>query len=236
MKTLVIDDSRLAREGLVRMLRADTRLEIIGSAANAEQARKLIAEQRPDLLFLDIHMPGESGFELLQSLDYAPRVIFTTAHSEYAINSFDYHTVDYLLKPISQERLVLAVSKLDRKPLKEETEATPLALDSQIFVKDGEQCYLIKTHSISVVESCKNHARLFFDDQTAFVRKSLNQIDQRLPSPPFFRASRQIIVNLDLVSALDSSVSEGYEITMKNGRVVEVSRRNAARLREILSL
>lgn len=236
MKTLVIDDSRLAREGLVRMLEELTGLSVIGSAADAEQARKLIAEHRPDLLFLDIHMPVESGFDLLESLDYAPQVIFTTAHSEYAINSFDYHTVDYLLKPISQERLASAVSKLDQVPPKEQRDSSLLGLKSQLLIKDGDQCHLIRVHSIRLIESCKNHSRLFFDHRAAFVKKSLNQIDQRLPSPPFFRANRQVIVNLDQVSAIDSAINDGYEITMSDGRVVEVSRRNAARLRELLSL
>lgn len=236
MKTLVIDDSRLAREGLVRMLRDHTILDVIGSAAGADQARKLIDEHRPDLLFLDIQMPGESGFELLESLNYMPRVIFTTAYAEYAINSFDYHTVDYLLKPISQERLVEAVSKLDRKPLRDQDDITPLSLSSRIFVKDGDRCYLIKACSIRIIECCKNHARLFFGNKTVFVKKSLNQLDHRLPSPPFFRASRQTIVNLDFVGAIESSINDGYDITMEDGKVVEVSRRNAARLRELLSL
>lgn len=236
MKALVVDDSRLARDGLVRMLSSHSELEIIGSAADAEQARLLVAEHRPDLLFLDIHMPLESGFELLESLDYTPRVIFTTAYSEYAIHSFDYHTVDYLLKPISQERLMLAISKLDKKPVAEPHNIAPLALGSQIFVKDGDHCCLIQTRSISVVESCKNYARLFFDDRNAFVKKSLNQIEQRLPSPPFFRASRQFIVNLNSVRSIDNTINDGYEITMNDGRVVAVSRRNATRLREQLSL
>lgn len=236
MKTLVVDDSRLAREGLVKMISSHTALEVVGSAADAEQARLLIAEHRPELLFLDIHMPLESGFDLLQSLDYAPRVIFTTAYSEYAMNSFDYHTVDYLLKPISQERLMLAIAKLEQTPKEKPEDAAPLDLESQIFVKDGDRCYLIKTRSISVIESCKNYSRLFFDDRAAFVKKPLNQIDQRLPSPPFFRASRQVIVNLNCVRSIDSAVNDGYEITMGNGKTVAVSRRNAMRLRELLSL
>ncbi len=237
MKTLVIDDSRLAREGLVRMLKAHAKtIDVIGSAAGADQARTFISEHRPDLLFLDIHMPAESGFELLESLDYSPQVIFTTAYTEHAIHSFDYQTVDYLLKPISQDRLARAIAKLGQKPVEIPDHATPLAIDSQIFVKDGDLCYLIKVGSIGVVECCRNHTRFFFGDGSAFVKKSLNQVDQRLPSPPFFRVNRQTIVNLNLVSAIDSSINEGYEVTMNDGKVVEVSRRNGARLRELLSI
>ena len=112
MKALVIEDSRLAREGLVRLLCAHPAVEVAGQAEDVATALPLIAAHRPDVLFLDIHMPGASGFDLLEQLDYTPRVVFTTAYSEHAIRSFDYHTVDYLLKPISAERLAVAIEKL----------------------------------------------------------------------------------------------------------------------------
>src|SRR5690606_32211727 len=112
MKALVVEDSRLAREGLVRMLQQFPELALVGQADHPQTALQLINEHKPEVIFLDIHMPGESGFDLLEKLDYTPRIIFTTAYSEYAIRSFDYHAVDYLLKPISQERLEKAVQKL----------------------------------------------------------------------------------------------------------------------------
>ena len=116
MKAIVVEDSRLAREGLVRMLGAFPEIEVVGQAEHPDSALVLIAAARPDVIFLDIHMPGATGFELLAALDYLPRIVFTTAYSEYAIRSFDYNTVDYLLKPISHERLATAVRKLCGQP------------------------------------------------------------------------------------------------------------------------
>src|SRR5690606_10144838 len=119
--------------------------------------------------FLDIHMPGESGFDLLEKLDYMPRIIFTTAYSEYAIKSFDYYAVDYLLKPISHERLAVAIRKLTSGAEQSSREIKlPLDITSQIFVKDGEKCYLVALHDIRYFESCKNYIRIFFNDNSAF--------------------------------------------------------------------
>lgn len=245
MKTLVIEDSRLAREGLIGMLSQHPSLDIIGEAKNAEEALTIIQKESPDLLFLDIHMPGDSGFDLLEKLDYTPRIIFTTAYSKYAIQSFDHHTIDYLLKPISRERLSTAIDKLasdtrtnqntEQRVEKEERESG-LELTSRIFVKDGDNCHLIKVETIDYCESCKNYVQLFFEGKKAFVKKSLNQIEQRLPQQVFFRANRQFIVNLQSVTSITESVGDGYEVTMKDGKVLEISRRNATRLKEVLSV
>lgn len=241
MKTLVVEDSRLAREGLMRMLSKYPSLQLAGAAEDADTARKMIAEQRPELLLLDIHMPGETGFELLESLDYEPKIIFTTAYSEYAIKSFDFHTVDYLLKPVSEERLALAIEKLTQikntLAKSEASSAEPtLTMDSRIFVKDGDRCHLVELASIDYIESCKNYVRLFFSGEKVFVKKSLNQVEQRVPAHSFFRANRQYLINLHAIRAIEEAVQDGYEVTMKDGRVIEMSRRNAARLKEVLSL
>lgn len=241
MKAIVVEDSRLAREGLMNMLRGFAELQIVGDADHPVSALKLIQEVKPEVIFLDIHMPGESGFDLLEKLDYMPRIIFTTAYSEYAIRSFDYHAVDYLLKPISQERLALAINKLtashdtanhetgrnDTKP--------PLDISSQIFIKDGEKCHLVALDSIRYFESCKNYVRVFFNEHNAFIKKSLNQIEERLPAKYFFRVNRQYIVNLQAIASIQESISDGYEITMDDGKQIEVSRRNASELKELLS-
>ena len=236
MKAIVVEDSRLAREGLIKMLQAHPELEVLGSADHPSSALALIQEQRPDVIFLDIHMPGESGFDLLEKLDYLPKVIFTTAYSEYAIRSFDFNTVDYLLKPISDDRLKIAIDKLciatediasSPKP--------PLDIHSRMFVKDGEKCHLIPLESIRYFESCKNHVRIFFNKDNAFVKKSLNSIEERLPKKYFFRANRQYVVNLHAIINIEEAINDGYEITMNDGKSLEVSRRNAVELKELLS-
>jgi two-component system LytT family response regulator len=238
MKAIVVEDSRLAREGLVRMLGAFPELEVVGQADHPDSALTLIKATRPDVIFLDIHMPGASGFDLLAALDYLPRIVFTTAYAEYAIRSFDYNTVDYLLKPISHERLELAVRKLSGEPQNEEEADArpPLDIDSKIFVKDGERCHLVTLSAIRYIESCKNYVRIYFGDERAYVKKSLNNVADRLPPNVFFRASRQCIINLQEIRAIEESISLGYDVTMNDGKVIEISRRNAAELKELLSL
>jgi len=245
IRALVIEDSRLAREGLVRMLAEfGDQIDVLGQAENAKNALVLIEQLRPELLFLDIHMPGEDGFALLEKLDYTPRIVFTTAYSEYAIRSFDFNTVDYLLKPISPLRLARALAKLSGEQDSEpgSTSAKPsLDINSKIFIKDGDYCYLVALSSIIYIESCKNYVRAFFPDgaggaiKNAYVKKSMNQIEERLPGTVFFRASRQYLVNLQAIRSIEESISDGFEVTMLDGKRLEISRRNAGKLKDLLS-
>jgi two-component system LytT family response regulator len=240
MKAIVVEDSRLAREGLVRMLGTFPELDVVGQADHPTTALELIEQTRPDVIFLDIHMPGATGFELLEQLDYTPRIVFTTAYSDYAIRSFDYNTVDYLLKPISQERLAQAVHKLCASPDQSDSDSAndrkpPLEITSKIFVKDGERCHLVSLDAIQYIESCKNYVQIFFGEQKAYVKKSLNNIEERLPKKAFFRASRQHIINLQAIRKIEESMSDGYKVTMNDGKVIDISRRNATELKELLS-
>lgn len=238
MKAVVVEDSRLAREGLVRMLQAFPEIDVIGQADHPGTALALMRESRPDVVFLDIHMPGATGFDLLERLDYAPRVIFTTAYSEHAIRSFDFHTVDYLLKPISMERLAVAVGKLtgDSGAAQEDEAQKPeLEFSSRIFIKDGDRCHLVSLDSIHYIESCKNYVQVFFGGKSAYVKKSLNSLEARLPRKFFFRANRQHIVNLQSIVRIEESMNLGYDVTLTGGKVLEISRRNATELKELLS-
>ncbi len=248
MRAVVIEDSRLARQGLIRMLEQHPAITVVGQAEHPQEAREVIAAERPDLLFLDIHMPGESGFDLLESLDYTPRIIFTTAYARYAVQSFEHNTVDYLVKPISQERLASAIRKLGAGQADEAGSALaepPLDINSRIFVKDNDRCFLIPLRRIQYVESCRNYVRIAFMDDApgrtpgmahAFVKKPLNLVEERLPAACFFRASRQFVVNLNAIASIDVAVNDGYELTMHDRKVIEVSRRSAARLKDMLSL
>jgi len=233
VKAIVVEDSRLAREGLLRMLGEFKELELVGAADHPDSALQLITEKRPELIFLDIHMPGQSGFDLLDRLDYIPQVIFTTAYSEYAYRSFDYSPVDYLLKPISPERLASAIDKLSVNENIETQE--PFELASKIFIKDGDDCHLVSLRDVHYFESCKNHSIVFFGSHKPFIKKTLSSIEARLPKSAFFRANRQYIVNLNEIRSIDDSISDGYDLTMNDGQVIEVSRRNAVELKKLLS-
>ena len=233
MKAIVVEDSRLAREGLLRMLLEFKELDMVGAADHPDSALKLINEKRPDVIFLDIHMPGQSGFDLLDKLDYIPQVIFTTAYSEYAYRSFDYNPVDYLLKPVSPERLAAAVEKLTK--LEHPLVAEALEMSSKIFINDGDECHLVSLNEIRYFESCKNHSRVFFDTHKPFIKKALSSVEARLPKARFFRANRQYIVNLNEIRSIDESIGDGYDLTMSDGHCIEVSRRNAVDLKKLLS-
>jgi two-component system LytT family response regulator len=248
MKAIVVEDSRLAREGLVRMLKDYPQLTVVGQADHPSSALTLVNETHPDVIFLDIHMPGGTGFELLEKLSYLPHIIFTTAYSEHAIRSFDFNTVDYLLKPISKERLTVAIHKLLARTESNAAEDTdhpdkdknqpvkdPLEAHSKILVKDGDHCFLIQLDSIRYIESQKNYVQLFFENNKAFVKKSLNSIEDRLPKSLFFRVNRQFIVNLHEIKRIEESISDGYIIRMSDGKELEISRRNAIELKELLS-
>jgi len=246
MKALVIDDSRLARLGLIGMLARFPAIQVVGEADHPDTALPLIETLRPDVLFLDIQMAGADAFDLLARLDDCPRIVFTTAYSEYAVRSFDYETVDYLLKPISEDRLAQAVGRLLRQPAAGQEAgaahdgavlARP-ALDerSKIFIKDGARCHLVSLASIRCIESCKNYVQVYFDDTHAYVKKPLAEVAERLPGHLFFRASRQHIVNLNFVGSLEEAASGGYLVVLDNGKKLEISRRSAALLKETMSL
>lgn len=242
MKAVVVEDSRLARSGLVRMLAGFPGIEVVGEADHPDSALPLIEATRPDVLFLDIQMAGADAFDLLARLDALPHVepciVFTTAHAEYAIRSFDFDTVDYLLKPISIERLGQALRKLEARALPDGTAAgkAPLEESSRIFIRDGERCHMVDLASIRCFESCRNHVQVYFGDTHAYIKKALNAVEERLPSSMFFRASRQHIVNLRAIAAITESISGGYTLKLDNGKKLDVSRRHAAQLREALSL
>jgi len=238
MRALIVDDSRLARSGLARMLADFPEIELVGEADHPDTALPLIRALEPDVLFLDIRMAGADAFDLLARLAQHPRIVFTTAHAEYAIRSFDFDTVDYLLKPVSPERLAQAIRKLmPRDPAHSPLAAQmPLEPDSRIFIKDGERCHMVSLAAIRCFESCKNYVQVFFDDQRAYVKKSLGSVEERLPRHMFFRVSRQHIVNLNAVVAIEEALGAGYLVTLDNGQKLEISRRNAAQLKDTLSL
>lgn len=245
MKALLVDDERLARNELRRLLDNFPKINIVGEAANAEEATQLIDELQPDLLFLDIQMPGKNGFELLQSLEgHVPEVIFTTAYDEYAIKAFEFNALDYLLKPVEQHRLAEAIQRVEEelshheqdKKAKEEGHGKALTENDQVFVKDGEKCWFVRLGKVRLFESMGNYVRLHFDDQKPLVLKSLNALEDRLDPKTYFRANRKHIINLSWIDKIEPWFSGGLLVTLRGGDRIEISRRQAIRFKELLSL
>jgi two-component system, LytTR family, response regulator len=236
MKALIIDDERLARKELASLLEKHDKIEIIGEASNADEAEAMIAEKRPDLLFLDVNMPGRTGFELLESLDPAPQVIFVTAYDEHALKAFEVNALDYLLKPIDPERLDAAVNKVQEANEVSEHQRKTLQEDDQIFLKDGEKCWFVTLKEVRYFESEGNYIRVRFSDQKPLVLRSLNKLEEKLDPHVFFRANRKHIVNLRWVEKIEPWFNGGLMVKLKSGEQVEVSRRQASRFKDMLSL
>ncbi|HEV7380458.1 MAG TPA: response regulator [Dyadobacter sp.] len=244
MRTLIVDDERLARNELKRLLEPYTKIEIVGEAANAEEALVMIEDLQPELLFLDIQMPGKNGFELLTSIEgKSPEVIFTTAYDEYAIKAFEFNALDYLLKPIDNERLKETIHRIEENqsqpeallPSNERAEKI-LGETDQVFVKDGEKCWFVKLGKIRLFESMGNYVRLHFDDQKPLVLKSLNNLEERLDPNTYFRANRKHIINLQWIEKIEPWFSGGLLVTLQGGDKIEISRRQAIRFKELMSL
>ncbi|QFT54475.1 LytTR family DNA-binding domain-containing protein [Microbulbifer sp. THAF38] len=238
MKAIIVEDSRLARNELRELLKPHKHINLIAEAQNCEEAISLISEEQPDLVFLDINLPDGNGFDILEKLDLTPQIIFTTAYDEYAIQAFEVNALDYLLKPINPQKLKRALDKTLREtpPTPSSDSISYLDSNNKIFIKDGERCWLIEIGKIRYFENCGNHAQVFFDDSKPFIYKSLAKIEQRLNPEIFFRVNRQQIINLNFIKDIESWINSGLLITMTDGKEIEVARRPATRLREMLSL
>ena len=245
MNALLIDDSRLARTELRHLLHNQPGITVVGEARHAEEARQRIQELRPDLLFLDIQMPGQTGFDLLASLDGpAPHVIFTTAYDQYAVQAFEVNALDYLLKPVSESRLTAALAKLavaatPAAPLPAPAPtpaAPPLTVHDQVFVKEGERCWFVKLADIRLFEISNSATRVYFEQHRPLISRSLQQLEARLDPKVFFRANRQQILNLHWIAGIEPWFSNTLKIQLRQGPDVEVSRSQSGLFRELMSL
>ena len=240
MKALLIDDERLARSELRRLLAAFPGIKVAGEAANAKQAREQMAALKPDLLFLDVQMPGETGMELLESLEPpVPHVIFTTAYDEFAVKAFELNAIDYLLKPVDPARLAAAVDRLpSTKGLGRAKPATAGRLDGKdkVFVREGERCWFVEVAQIRLLESEGNYTRVHFGEAQPQLFRSLNAMEERLDPRHFFRANRRQIINTAWIDGIEPWFSSGLLVKLKGGAKVELSRRQAQDFRERMSL
>jgi len=240
MKAIIIDDERLARQELKNLLAPYPELQIVGEANNAETAIELIKQEKPDVIFLDIQMPGKNGFDLLEEISGVPEVVFVTAYDEYAIRAFEVNALDYLLKPVQSSRLAETVKKLLNKDISEKAESKEqtqaLNDNDQVFVKDGDKCWFVKLNDIRLFESEGNYVRVYFDKNRPLILRSLNNLDERLNNKTFFRASRKHIVNLKWVESIENWFNGGLMVKLKGGEQVEISRRQASKLKDMMSL
>jgi two-component system LytT family response regulator len=243
-RTLLIEDERLAREELKSLLKDFMEIEIVGEARNGSEALEMIKKLSPDLLFLDINMPEMNGFEMIKHLVEIPQVIFVTAYDEFALKAFEVNALDYLLKPVDPKRLQEAIKKLSNG---EEDFNSPsdlflaskdrtLTLEDKVFIKDGEKCWFIELRKIRMLESDGNYVKVYFDTSRPLLLRSLNSFEERLDARFFFRANRKFIINLQWISSIENWFNGGLRVELMEGEKVEISRRQAIRFKEVMSL
>ena len=240
-KALIIDDERLARNELGKLLKDFPDVEVIGEAPNAKEGAEKIEEMQPDIIFLDIQMPGKTGFDMLAEMEnIPPYVIFVTAYDEYALKAFEVNALDYLLKPVEPKRLAEALNKIQLAEEKEQLANNNvrgiLTENDQVFVKDGERCWFVKLGEVRLFESVGNYAKVFFGPNKPLILKSLNALEEKLDEKTFFRANRKHIVNLRMVDKVEPYFNGGLILDLKGGEKIEVSRRQAVKFKEMMSL
>jgi two-component system LytT family response regulator len=217
-KTIIIDDERLAREEVKRALEKHQEFEIIGEASHVDEAITLIEALKPDILFLDIHMPGKSGFDLLEELTNVPEVVFTTAYDQYAVKAFEMNALDYLVKPLRDERFSKTIEKVKIELSKRITlEPTTLPMHQKIFIKDGEKCHFIPLTDIHFIESLENYARLYFGSNKAMIKRSLNLLAEKLDPKVFFRINRSQMINIHYIKEIHPYFNNKLQITLTTG-------------------
>jgi two-component system LytT family response regulator len=240
IKAIIIDDERLARNELKKLLLQHPEISIIDEASGVDEGIEKIDLLHPDLIFLDIQMPGKTGFDLLAELEKAPRVIFTTAYDEFALKAFEVNALDYLLKPIDPQRLADAIQKLQTEIALEHASLLgvnrgPLSESDQVFVKDGERCWFVKLADIRLFESVGNYAKVYFDINKPLILKSLNALEDRLDERVFFRANRKHIINLHWIEKIEPFFNGGLLVELKGGEKIEISRRQSVKFKEMMS-
>jgi two-component system LytT family response regulator len=237
MKAIIIDDERLARQELKNLLAAYKEIEIIAECSDAIQAKEKINELKPDVIFCDIQMPGKTGLELVEEISGAVDVVFITAHDEHAIKAFELNAFDYLLKPVQPQRLAETIKKLSIKETSTKIDNnSPLTKNDMVFIKDGEKCWFVKLSDIRLFESEGNYVRVYFDTFRPLILRSLNSLESRLNEKEFFRASRKHIINLNFIASVESWFNGGLNVKLKDGKEVEISRRQAVKLKDMMSL
>jgi two-component system LytT family response regulator len=244
MRVLIIDDERLARVELKSMLAEFHTITVIDEAKNPVEGIEKIKELKPDLIFLDIQMPGMNGFEMLQKLDEIPKVIFVTAYDEFALKAFEVNALDYILKPVDPDRLKDAIQKTQlpdeefssKLSVEPERNSTVLRSGDKIFIKDGEKCWFVDIAEIRMFESDGNYVKVYFDRFRPLILRSLNSLEDRLDPKTFFRANRKFIINMNWISGIENWFNGGLQVALKDGEKVEISRRQAIKFKELMSL
>lgn len=251
IKTLIVDDEPLAREYVRRLLKEDERIQIVGETGNGRDAVQLIGEQKPDLIFLDVQMPEMDGFAVLKTLkpNLLPAVIFTTAYEEYAIRAFEFHALDYLLKPFDSDRFAESVrhaaKRLDNRRNEKPTESKQISemlknIDEKpqylerLLIKSNGRIVFLKTREIDWIKADDKYLHLYFGKSNYLVRQSLSQMKTQLDPQIFAQIHRSIIINIERIKELQTMFNGEYNLVLENGAEVPLSRNYKNKLFDLI--
>jgi two-component system LytT family response regulator len=218
-KAFLVDDELLAIKELNWMLNDFENIEVVGSSNSAEKAINELNELKPDVVFMDINLPEKNGFEIIDSLNYFPDIIFTTAYDEYAIKAFEINAIDYLLKPIGRDRLIKAISKLGKVPLNS---------NSLLFIKDQDKMKFIEIEKITWIESIGNYVKIYHQHGSDMIYKTLNSMETKLQDVGFFRANRKEMINIRFIQSVVKSDSN-WMVILTDGNQIILSQRQATK-------
>jgi two-component system LytT family response regulator len=232
-KTIIVDDERLARREMRRLLTEFEEIVVAGEAENLSEAVLLIEREKPHLVFLDIQLQSENGFDLLEKIERDFKLVFVTAFDAYAIRAFEVNALDYLLKPVNPARLAKAIERLTEAARGEKTELRPFEFDDRIFLELGNRSVFLKVCDISYINSSGDYSEVFTVDKRKFLlEKPLREWEERLPEKHFLRIHRQTIINLEEIEEIETWFNRTFQVRLKNFRApLVVSRRCAAKLK-----
>jgi two-component system, LytTR family, response regulator len=247
IKTLIVDDERLAREKVRALLADDADIEIVGECANGADAIVAVRKQRPDLVFLDVEMPGANGFQVLQRLrgERLPMVVFITAHDEYAVRAFEVEAIDYVMKPFDRKRFTDALRRAKRQMNEPEEEAEGRILRllermlkplDHFVVKQRDRTFLLPVPEIDWIEAEGKYVRLHAAGAAHLVRESIGDVEERLDARRFLRIHRGTIVNVKRILEMHRGFGGGIFVVLRDGTKLTMSRRYRTRIREVTGL
>ncbi len=248
IRTIIVDDEPLARDRIKRLLREEDEIDVIGECGNGADAIKAITSENPDLVFLDIQMPEKNGFEVIKSLPAKklPTIIFVTAYDQYALQAFDVHALDYLLKPFNRERIKRAVARarehiehrrignLDERlnSLITDLRGEKRYLD-RLVVKSVGRVFFLKSDEIDWIEAAGNYVKLHVGREAHMIRETMNGIEAKLDPRKFLRIHRSTVVHIDRIKELHPMFSGDYAVILRNGTELALSRNYRERFTEL---
>ncbi len=244
MNVIIIDDEPLARSIVKEYLQSYTEIKMLAECNDGFEGLKAIQQYEPDLIFLDIQMPKINGFEMLELIEIAPPVIFTTAFDEYAIKAFESNAIDYLLKPFSKERFDKALQKYisQQKPFSQKTEAvlesaaqSPVQ-QNRVVVKDGSKIKIIPVSQIQYLEAADDYVKIFTAEGSFLKKKTMSYFEQSLFSFQFVRVHRSYIVNTQLITRIDAYEKDSHLLLLSTGSKLPVSKAGYSKLKEVLGI